>query len=57
MGRFEVIVDLGGRARIVVDADFEDQAEEKALAAIWEKPRLYLDSTRVTVREVEEWGT
>lgn len=45
MGRFEVIVDLGGRARIVVDADFEDQAEEK--------PRLYLDSTRVTVREVE----
>lgn len=53
MGRFEVIVDLGGRARIVVDADFEDQAEGKALAAIWEKPRLYLDSTRVTVREVE----
>lgn len=29
MGRFEVIVDLGGRARIMVDADFEDQAEEK----------------------------
>lgn len=53
MGRFEVIVDLGGRARIMVDADFEDQAEEKALAAIWGKPRLYLDSTRVTVREVE----
>lgn len=38
MGRFEVIVDLGGRARIVVDADFEDQAEEKALAAIWKSP-------------------
>lgn len=38
MGRFEVIVDLGGRARIVVDADFEDQAEEKALAPSGKSP-------------------
>ena len=40
------------RSRFIATASFVD-TEEKALAAIWEKPRLYLDSTRVTVREVE----